>query len=228
MKWYSYAPVKFHEGVAMPERHVFALAFTGIHAPKNEAVLERYNYLSDSTAAVAAAWRAAMERDEPHLGAISAIPGYSRTEVALAIREFPNERYTVRQLTERLDHFHHENNLILPTAVDALEDHDLERFGELVDRSQNLAETLLQNQTPETKLLASSARASGAVAASAFGAGFGGSVWALIPDAGPSEFLDEWSSAYHAAFPDTADMSSFFIDTPGPAAFQVVKPAPNK
>ncbi|NNE47104.1 MAG: galactokinase [Rhodothermales bacterium] len=134
MKWYSYSPVRFHEAVAIPEHHVFAVGFCGRHAAKTGAVLDRYNYLSDSTAAVAAAWRLAMDRDEAHLGAISAIPGYSRTEVALAIRECPSDRYTVRQLTDRLDHFHHENNLILPAAVDALEEHHLDRFTELVDR----------------------------------------------------------------------------------------------
>ena len=53
-------------------------------------------------------------------------------------------------------------------------------FGDLVDRSQQLAERRLGNQVPETIELARSARELGARAASAFGAGFGGSVWALV------------------------------------------------
>jgi galactokinase len=224
MKWYSYSPVRFHEAVAIPDGHVFALGFTGVHAPKNASVRERYNYLSDSTAAVAAAWRAVMDRDEPHLGAISAIPGYSRTEVALAIREMPGDRYSIRQLTDRLDHFHHENNLILPGAVGALEDHDLNRFGELVDRSQHLAETLLQNQTEETKFLTRSARKAGAVAASAFGGGFGGSVWALVCDDDAESFIHDWSEHYLQRFPEAGAAALFFVDTPGPAAFQLGEP----
>ena len=56
---------------------------------------------------------------------------------------------------------------------------DLDAFGALVDRSQALAESLLGNQVLQTIHLASSARQLGAVAASAFGAGFGGSVSAL-------------------------------------------------
>ncbi len=227
LKWYSYSPVRFHEGVAMPDGHVFALGFTGVHAPKNASVRERYNYLSDTSAAVAAAWRAAMDRDEPHLGAISSIPGYSRTEVALAIREMPGDRYSVRQLTDRLDHFHHENNLILPGAVNALEDHDLERFGELVDRSQHLAETLLQNQTDETVFLTRSARQAGAVAASAFGAGFGGSVWALIREDDAGTFIDRWSNEYRQRFREAGQNSLFFTETPGPAAFQLGDPTTN-
>jgi galactokinase len=218
MKWYSYSPVRFHEAVAIPEHHVFALGFCGTHAVKTGAILDRYNYLSDSTAAVAAAWRLAMDRDEAHLGAISAIPGYSRTEVALAIRECPSDRYTVRQLTDRLDHFHHENNLILPAAVDALEENHMDRFTELVDRSQQLAETLLQNQTDETILLVRSARDLGAVAASAFGAGFGGSVWALIHEDRAGEFVNTWAASYRDAQPDAGARSVFFLDSPGPAA----------
>ena len=48
-------------------------------------------------------------------------------------------------------------------------------------RSQESAERLLGNQVPETAVLVASARAFGAFASSAFGAGFGGSVWALAP-----------------------------------------------
>ncbi len=221
MKWYSYCPVRFHEAVAPPEHHVFVVAFSGTHAAKTGSELDRYNYLSDSTAAIAATWRHAMDRDEPHLGAISAIPGYSRTEVALALREFPHERYTVHELTDRLDHFHHENNLILPSAINALEEHDIARFGEAVDRSQHLAETLLRNQTDETMHLTRSARELGAVAASAFGAGFGGSVWAMVDEGNAERFAESWASDYAGHFPSAWEKSAFFVDTPGPAAFQL-------
>ena len=50
----------------------------------------------------------------------------------------------------------------------------------LVDQSQAATEQLLGNQVPETVWLAREARGLGAIAASAFGAGFGGSVWALV------------------------------------------------
>ena len=43
-------------------------------------------------------------------------------------------------------------------------------------------------KVPETVFLAKSARAEGALAASAFGAGFGGSVWALVPTESVASF----------------------------------------
>ena len=73
-----------------------------------------------------------------------------------------------------------ESNEIVPRGGDFLANGDMKSFGASVDRSQLLAEKLLGNQTPETVELARSARAIGAAAASAFGAGFGGSVWALV------------------------------------------------
>ena len=64
-------------------------------------------------------------------------------------------------------------------------------FGKLVDESQVAAEELLGNQVPETISLAKHARALGAYAASAFGAGFGGSVWALVSRSEAEQFAGD-------------------------------------
>ncbi len=90
-----------------------------------------------------------------------------------------------------------------------------------MDRSQQAAEKLLGNQVPETIFLAASARRLGAAAASAFGAGFGGSVWALVETAGADGFLAAWADQYRAEFPQHAERSHFFITGAGPAAFRV-------
>ena len=96
---------------------------------------------------------------------------------------------------------------------------DLAAFGELVDRSQQLTERLLGNQVPETIMLARSARDLGAEAASAFGAGFGGSVWALVPEAVVEMFRTKWETAYRAAFSSVSP--TFLITGPGPAAMKL-------
>ena len=71
---------------------------------------------------------------------------------------------------------------------------------------------------PETNFLQKSARELGAIAASAFGAGFGGSVWAMVPNERAAEFIEAWRSAYAADFPEPAARSEFFAAHPGPAA----------
>jgi galactokinase len=87
----------------------------------------------------------------------------------------------------------------------------------LVDRSMQNAETMLHNQIPETIFLARTAREMGAIAASAFGAGFGGSVWALIRRAAASDFAARLSAEYRSAFPDRTAAEVFVTRAGTPA-----------
>ena len=117
-----------------------------------------------------------------------------------------------------MEHFLLENEEILPAAGDALAAGDLDAFGRLADASQRGAERLLGNQVPQTIHLAASARRHGAAAASAFGAGFGGSVWALIEAERAGRFLADWSEDYAGAFAATAPRAdtcaAFFSPSP--------------
>ncbi|HOQ61704.1 MAG TPA: hypothetical protein PKZ08_13850, partial [Vicinamibacterales bacterium] len=98
---------------------------------------------------------------------------------------------------------------------------DLARFGALVDRSQEAAERWLGNQIPETVTLAREARRLGAAAASAFGGGFGGSVWALVPRDRAGSFAREWHAAYRERFPGPASCARFFETSAGPSAMRI-------
>ena len=77
---------------------------------------------------------------------------------------------------------------------------------------------------PETIALARLAREGGAHAASAFGAGFGGSVWALVDAAGAEEFRDDWLARYAALHPIAAARADAFITRPGPGAGRTRSP----
>ena len=80
----------------------------------------------------------------------------------------------------------------------------------VAEQVQSLGAKLLKNQVPETIFLADQARHLGAAAASAFGAGFGGSVWALVRDEQASEIQRQWSERYADAFPHRAARAAFF------------------
>ena len=71
---------------------------------------------------------------------------------------------------------------------------------------------------PETIALVQSARELGALAASSFGAGFGGSVWALVRTADALRFAEQWEARYRGEFPAAAQRAQFFTSRPGPAA----------
>ena len=82
------------------------------------------------------------------------------------------------------------------------------RLGQLAADSQSDAESLLGNQIPETTVLPRAARALGAIASRSFGAGFGGSVWALVERSRAEEFARRWT-------PDA------FVAAPGPALVEL-------
>jgi galactokinase len=106
--------------------------------------------------------------------------------------------------------------VLIPDAVDALRRGDLAALGTTVDLSQLLAERMLGNQVPETAALARLARELGAVAASAFGAGFGGSVYAVVPEEQAAAFMTNWSHDYLARFPHRRESARFFETRLGP------------
>jgi len=76
----------------------------------------------------------------------------------------------------------------------------------------------LENQVEETAYLVRSARAFDAVAASAFGAGFGGAVWALVPASEADRFAARWADNYRREYPERAGGVQVFTDRPSSAA----------
>jgi galactokinase len=116
-----------------------------------------------------------------------------------AVSGFPDD--PPRELAERVAQFREETDVIVPGVADALSNRDFGALGALVDRSQWLAERVLGNQVRETVFLARSARENGALAASAFGAGFGGAVWALVLRDDATRFVAGWRARYESAFP---------------------------
>lgn len=211
---YSYAPVRFEADAAVPHNWTFAVGSSGVRAEKAGAVLERYNRLSASTKRLVQLWHAAGAGDEPTLGAIVADDADASLRLRdIVQRDAPGEE---NELLTRLAQFVAENEEIVPGACAALERRDIAGFSEYVRRSQEYAEQALRNQIPETIHLARSAHAIGAAAASAFGAGFGGSVWALVREGDAEQFLESWRAAYLDRFSQHHATAQFFI-TPASA-----------
>lgn len=216
---YSFCPVRFEDAYPIPRDQSFVIAASGVLAEKTSAALEKYNSLSRKAAAAAEAWRRASGRHDKTLG--DAIANADTASVRAAIATTRVGGYTVDELLARFDQFHAESEVIIPAVGRALVKNDLASLGELVDESQRGAERLLGNQIPETIDLASSARDLGATAASAFGAGFGGSVWALVSDSTADEFLNVWRDRYLQRFPQHTDAARFFRTRAGGPAGRV-------
>ncbi len=219
---YAFLPTRLERVVPLPAGLVFAIGVSGVHAAKTGGALELYNRASRQARIINESWRTVTGRGDATIGAaLDAEPDAAeRLRAIITAASHPDAPPDV--LLARLDQFIAETREIIPAAADALAAGDLAAFGSAVDRSQALAEQALGNQVPETIFLARSARELGAAAASAFGAGFGGSVWALVEEADAARFLDAWRDAYLERFPQRAADARFLTTRAGPPALRVV------
>lgn len=173
VRQFSYLPPSYERSIKWPDDYVIVIADSGVRATKTANAQESYNNLSD------------------------VMRGFNRKAV------IPSSAGNLDpKLAERIAQFREETDVIVPGVGDALRDRDFAKLGALVDRSQHLAETVLENQIAETVFLARDARYLGAVAASAFGAGFGGAVWAMVANSDRDQFMARWAEAYRTRFPE--------------------------
>lgn len=218
---FAWSPVRRERVVPVPEGFGFVVAASGVLAKKTGAAMARYNRAAEVMRALETIWRQHVGDTGATVGgAVDAGPAAVARLRHLASRGGP-AGMSSKLLLARLDHFAAEAGEIVPAAGAALERDDLEGFGRLVDRSQQLAEQLLGNQVEETAALARIARGEGAAAASAFGAGFGGSVWALVRETEAEDFARRWRAAYLGRFPERATGARWVHTSAGPPAIRL-------
>jgi galactokinase len=220
LKCFSYAPTRFERQVKLPEGYVFVIGSSGVRAEKTGGAQQWYNDTATLASEAAAFWRQATGRSDANLAQAIASPGFTFERMLNALRRHENTEWAAR-LATRFQHFHQEDQEIIPTALDALAAEDVSGFAEAVRRSQEGAERLLGNQIDETTALVRMAHDCGAAAASAFGAGFGGSVWALTQENHAKVLCNEWSERYLRDFPHRRGESQFFVSGSSPATMQL-------
>ncbi len=215
---YHFVPVTPEARVTLPARWGFVIAMSGVHAAKGGAVQARYNALANEVATLLDVWNRRTGRKDGSLfmALTSAPDAVDRFKSMLAA-----DNALPPSLATRLSQFADESVVIVPKVVDALQHGAMEELHELVWRSQLGAEQALHNQIPETMHLVRRATEMGAAAASAFGAGFGGSVWALVRDADARSFMDQWRGDYVQRFPSRKQRAEFFQSGAGPGAREV-------
>jgi galactokinase len=205
---YSFAPITFERAVPLPRGLMFVIAASGVAAEKTGTAKESYNRAAGLASEALRIWRRETGSEAETLAALIAeSPDTAARVMRILSRSNP-------ELAKRFIQFGAELGLVR-AAGNALLEGDLDRAGKLVDFSQAGAEFFLANQIPETIELAHSARALGAIAASAFGAGFGGSVYALVRTEGAEAFRSQWAERYADRFPQIAAAARFFTSAAG-------------
>lgn len=218
---FAFSPTRFERNVKLPAELTFVIATSGVSAEKTGNAQQSYNQLAFEVSSILEIWNRASGRSDSTIGAALESSSGAADELRDLLRSYSCQNADADALISRFEQFFAEAYVIVPAAMDALCRGDVVQFGKFVDRSQQLAEDVLHNQVQETAFLAHAARELGAVAASAFGAGFGGSVWALINRTQSEQFSADWSREYREEFPQNSDRSVFFSTDPGPSVQRI-------
>lgn len=201
---FSFCPVQFEGDFLLPDDLDFVIAASGVVAEKTGAAKEKYNRLSLMAQEI-------RKMFDERLSLAEVVEKYGFEEV--------KAKLTTQDLVDRLTQFYIESYQIIPKVSEHLKSCEIDKIGELIDLSHRNADKYLGNQVDETNFLQSKARGLGAVAASAFGAGFGGSVYALVKKIEAENFKKEWRANYLKKFPQHEEKSEFFITKAGEAKF---------
>jgi len=199
---FGFVPLTLIARATVPSEWRFIVASSGVRAEKTRAARDAYNALSRDASALLQLWNA-HEATAASLGEALATHPLAAKRLIDLVEESSRTGSTREALTRRLTHFILEDRRV-PDAVAAFGSTDASALAELAASSQRDAEALLQNQIPETVELVAAARRLGAIGASGFGAGFGGSVWAVVERDAAPDFPTRWLAACRPACPPDA------------------------
>jgi len=225
---FSYCPTIFEEQIIFPQDLCFVVATSGHLACKTANRLEDYNNASWLARTAATIWaKGHPETEKPNHLANCVKNGKDK----LLMKKYFEDLGTVvvegkkisgRLLARRFDHFYEESEVIIPKFVQSLKNRDFQTLRKVVEQSQKMSDDLMDGYiVEETRWLPTEALKLGAIASCGFGAGFGGSVWALVQKNQSKQFSELWKNNYLAKFPKNKEKCRFKAMRPGPGAFQL-------
>ena len=211
---FGFCPASLQDEVAWPRGWRMAVAFSGVRAEKTREALEEYNLASRRARVAVERYNKAFGTRFTTLREVADGGAEQRGQAWLDILDVPPDP-RAPCLGDRARQFILEDRRNIPGALDALAAGQIGEFGRLLTASHLGSRKYLWNIAPEIDFLRKSAVALGAAGASGFGAGFGGSIFAVTPASGARSFLAEWKERYARRYPRRAGQSDFFLTTPG-------------
>jgi galactokinase len=200
-----YCPTQLLQKVSIPEAYVVVVAYSGKRAEKTKDAMAKYNRLSgDAVRAV----QALNEKNGTSYRFLRdfypELPHRERTE-AMA-----DQLKGEKSLFERAYQFFREREIIFE-AVECLKGRRMEAYGRLINESHDLSKKYLKNIAAEVDYLQQSANELGALGATGFGGGFGGSCYAVIQESRADNFIGQWREKYHRHFPQYRSLTQFDV-----------------
>lgn len=197
---FSYLPATLVGRATFPAQWCILVGVSGVRATKTGGARNDYNRASDVVRSLLALWNGATGRADVSLAAALE----SSADAVERLTRSASQANDAPAYLARIEQFRAETGRIVPAALAAISAADGAALGRLAVESQQRAECALRNQVSETKFLARAAMDAGAHAASAFGAGFGGAVWAIADAATAEEVTARWRETYGRAFAQRA------------------------
>jgi galactokinase len=212
---FGFSPPELLADIPWPPDWRMVVAFSGVRAEKTGKALDKYNMASRRVRDSVTRFNQLAGTQLSNLREVvnhEPKPGGSRWLAALA--HAPGD--AAPSLPDRVRHFILEDGKHIPGALDALRAADLRAFGRLVSASHRASKKYLWNIVPEIDFLQKSACRLGAAGASGFGAGFGGSIFAVTTADRAEGLMARWRERYAARYPRSGAEAVFFIAQPGP------------
>ena len=219
----EFDPMRVERTISFPSQWALVVGVSGVLAHKTGAALEDYNRGPSTVQTVLARWNETTGRADASLaGAVRHLVGDATGEQAagdpalkdlLRLCDPGYER-------QRIEQFLIESLVLVPEGARLIAEAD-PGIGEVLERSQELADRGLCNQVPQTRLMVSLAREAGAIGASSFGAGWGGSVYALVRADEAEGFAAQWLRAYRDR-EQGAEQAAVIVTRPGPGACRLL------
>lgn len=203
----------------MADHLVFVIASSGVIAEKTGNAMVDYNDASEHARRIASHLGCKNLRQVFDLyGSLSCIAetlkqSVTSTQSDYSLQEWVKDMIRVKQFIEESDVIGEGMARALSSSTDQ---HN--KIKELSFFSHSLGDEALGNLVEATAWLPKRAMHLKALGSSSFGAGFGGSVYAVVNSNEADSFEKQWSDDYKKAFPQYAKNSVFFTMRPGPSA----------
>jgi len=215
---FAFVPLRHLGTVPMPDGWSVVVATSGIGSHKTGTERDAYNRLSEGASVLLKLWNASHSKCDSLAEAVASGTG-ALEELQRQIRDTAVDGWTAETLAGRLAHFIGEDGRV-GEAMAAFRNSDRDALGRLSAESQTDAVHRLRNQVAETAALVRVARQTGAFAARSFGAGFGGSAWAMV-DRDAGGFAGRWLAAYRGEYPEAGGRALAFVANPGPPVIEL-------
>jgi galactokinase len=216
---FKFRPASLEEELRWPREWKLVVAFSGVRAEKTREALDKYN-LAARRAALAVKEYDRLFSARCHT--LREVAAHAKAKLGRKWLEQVEEKFEASSrfgrelaLADRLRQFVLEDRRFIPASVRAIREGDLAAFGRNLSASHRASRECLNNIVPEIDYLHRSALRLGAAGASGFGAGFGGSIVAVVQASRAEKFCAAWEKSYAKRHPDRAAEAAFFLASPG-------------